>query len=251
MQKIIPSQLLALRLRLANVKRRVISKAKHEFSNFQHRRKNVALRKSLQDVRKVHVGCGRHNHFEGWYNVDIQSFPGVDLALDVTKSWPFANLDYVYSEHFLEHLSLLDGVKFLYNTAQSLRPGGKLRVSTPNLSWVMATHFPLQGNAETKIHRTMATNRAFHAWGHQFLYTSELLELILREVGFEESWSCTYGQSNDPSLHDLERHGGFYIQQGEPSVVILEARKGSQNIGWPTDLEALLREKYIRYVETF
>ena len=33
--------------------------------------------------------------------------------MDVTKPWPFNGLEYVYGEHFLEHLSLEGAIAFL------------------------------------------------------------------------------------------------------------------------------------------
>ena len=50
--------------------------------------------------------------------------------MDVTKPWPFNGLEYVYGEHFLEHLSLEGAIAFLNNVWKSLKPGGVILLST-------------------------------------------------------------------------------------------------------------------------
>src|SRR5262245_24244666 len=87
-------------------------------------------------TRRLHVGCGPRNLMAEWWNVDILTFPGVDEVADVTVPWPWHNLEYVFGEHFLEHLALDDAVKFLTEAAWNLRPGGRIRLSTPGLEWV-------------------------------------------------------------------------------------------------------------------
>ena len=214
-----------------------------------HGARNAVLRAQLASVRKVHVGCGPHNRLEGWHNVDIKKFPSVDTAMDVTKSWPFSGLDYVYSEHFLEHIELMDGVRFLEASGQSLRPGGRIRLSTPNLHWVMLTHFTFtEVDAETRCKETFLTNRAFHGWGHRFLYTEQMLRWLLEELGYEGVTCHDYGASEDPELVGLERHGGFSVHGGQPSVVIVEATRGAARIVCPRDLVKRLEQDYARFV---
>ena len=54
---------------------------------------------------------------------------------------PFADVASIYAEHFLEHLALDDGLAFLAECRRVLRPDGILRLSTPNLDWVLLTHY--------------------------------------------------------------------------------------------------------------
>jgi predicted SAM-dependent methyltransferase len=212
--------------------------------------RNARLRRRVDGVEKVHVGCGPHNRLEGWHNVDIKAFPSVDTAMDVTKSWPFEGLAYVYSEHFLEHLELLDGVRFLANSGRSMRPGGRIRLSTPNLHWVMLTHFAT-GAADDATRRsdTFKTNRAFHGWGHRFLYTQATLRWLLESVGYEAITFHAYGESPDPTLVGLERHGGYSVEGGQPSVIIAEATRGARPTALSRDLEQTLRQEYVRFVD--
>lgn len=74
------------------------------------------IRKGPNDfngLKKLQVGCGPQNLMSDWWNVDIRAFPGIDQVMDVTKPWPFDGVEYVYGEHFLEHLRLEGAIAFL------------------------------------------------------------------------------------------------------------------------------------------
>ncbi len=177
-------------------------------------------------LNRVHVGCGPHNLMAEWWNVDIRRFPGIDQAADVTEPWPWRNLDYVYGEHFLEHLSLDQAILFLAQAAVALRPGGRIRLSTPGLEWVWRTHFDSSGSPSEVVTSTYRANRAFYGWGHRFLYSRPMLEHVLQGAGFTALTFHDYGESEDPALRDIERHGGFAVVDGWPNVWIVEATPG-------------------------
>lgn len=205
-------------------------------------------------IRKVQVGCGPHNVLPNWWNVDIRAFKGVDGVMDVTKPWAWDSiLSHVYGEHFLEHLSLDGAISFLGNAVKALRPGGKIRLSTPSLEWVLATHFDAGSNdGEKVVGQTFAVNRAFHGWGHQFLYSRPFLEKIILSAGFVDPQYFAYGESEDLELKNMERHGGFRMSGGFPSVWIVEARRSCADEIPNTDDAFLERCKneYTRYVSS-
>lgn len=196
-----------------------------------------------QGIKKVQVGCGPKNILADWWNVDIRSFPGIDEAMDATQPWKYQNLNFVYGEHFLEHLGLDGAIAFLSNVWSSLKEGGLIRLSTPSLEWVLSTHFDLSESAsKSRIISTFAMNRAFHGWGHQFLYSKEFLEDLLKNIGYKEIKFCEYGESQHPELMKMERHGGYKIHNGYPSVWIVEATKGA--LPRQDDIS-----KYLKFVE--
>ncbi len=201
-------------------------------------------------VTRVQLGCGPRNALEGWWNVDIRDFPGVDQVLDATEPWPFERLEYVYAEHFLEHLPLEGAFEMLNQAWMSSRPGGTIRLSTPALEWVLATHFDAQEDrVERRIDYTFMTNRAFHGWGHQFLYTRDLLRSLLENLGWENLRFCDYGQSDDPNLAGLERHGNLQGCKGLPRVWIVEANRPAERSEEAlVEYRAYLDGAYIKYV---
>ena len=173
---------------------------------------------------RLHIGSGPVA-IPGWTNVDIHAWPGVDVVLDVRQPWPFSEVELIFAEHFLEHLTLADGIAFLRSCRSVLREDGVLRLSTPNLDWVWLTHYkqPDVMTAEEQLFGCLEMNRAFHGWGHKFLYNRHTLALALTTAGFATVVTCQYGESTRPDLQGLERHERHRDLPEAPSVLVVEA----------------------------
>jgi predicted SAM-dependent methyltransferase len=173
--------------------------------------------------RRLHIGCGQQS-IAGWINIDNQGLPGVDQVLDVRHGLPFQDVAAIYAEHFLEHLALDEGLAFLRECRRVLSPEGTLRLSTPNLDWVILTHYhgPALAEEQARVD-CFRLNRAFHGWGHQFLYNATTLASALRAAGFEKIEACRYGESARAELAGLERHEKSEDTPDLPHVLIVEA----------------------------
>jgi predicted SAM-dependent methyltransferase len=191
---------------------------------------------------RLHVGCGTEA-LPGWVNIDSKPLPGVDRVLDVTAGLPFVHAAAIYAEHFLEHLSLDQGLAFLAECRRVLGDEGVLRLSTPNLDWVYATHYRLNGADERQsLIDCFQLNRAFRGWGHQFLYNGRMLEAVLRASGFASVHFQRYGESDVPELRGLERHETWQDTPAMPHVIIAEASGRMEPLPLPADLVAPFRE---------
>jgi predicted SAM-dependent methyltransferase len=173
---------------------------------------------------RLHVGCGQEA-IDGWINLDSRELPSVDRVLDVRRGLPFDDVATIYAEHFLEHLALEDGLAFLRECRRALRPEGVLRLSTPNLDWVLATHYApgTDPSPENRVRDCFHLNRAFHGWGHQFLYNGPMLEASLKDAGFATVRFHRYGESDVAALRGLERHETWTDTSELPHVLIAEA----------------------------
>ena len=145
------------------------------------------------------------------------------------------------------HLAFDKALSFLTMAGNSLKVGGKIRISTPNLTWVMMTHYKTE---KETISDTLTINRAFHGWGHQFLWSRTMLESVLTELGYKDICFFKYGESNDPELNDIERHGGGGGHQGEPSVIIAEATRSQKNIEINKAFLQLVEEQFLQHVRS-
>lgn len=181
---------------------------------------------------RLHIGSGPVA-IDGWTNVDVTAYPGVDVVLDVREPWSFSDVELIFAEHFLEHLTLAEGLAFLRECRRVLRADGVLRLSTPNLDWVWLTHYkpPAELTIEEQLIGCLEINRAFHGWGHQFLYNFRTLELALRAAGFAEVVQREYGMSELEALRGLERHERHRDLPEAPSVVVAEARGIAEGTG--------------------
>jgi len=176
-----------------------------------------------QRIRKLQIGCGG-NILENWINTDINPCPGA-LYLDARNKFPFASdtFDYVFSEHLIEHLTYDDAVRFLRECHRVLKLSGKIRVSTPDLrflielyggnktelqqkyiAWAARTFLPANINVCLD---TFVINNFFRAWGHKFIYDDESLKTLMMECGFADVRRFSSGQSEDENLRGIELHG--------------------------------------------
>jgi predicted SAM-dependent methyltransferase len=159
----------------------------------------------ISAVTRLHVGSGPQI-LEGWINIDNVQYPGVDQVLDVTQGLPFADVSFVFAEHFIEHLAYPDALALLRECRRVLRDDGILRLSTPNLDWVWVTHYRLGMSDTEEVQACFALNRAFRGWGHQFLYNERTLRATLADAGFGDVVRREYGESTHAELRGLERH---------------------------------------------
>jgi len=199
-------------------------------------------------VRRLHVGCGRRP-LAGWVNLDIESFAGVDVVLDAARELPFRDVEAVYAEHFLEHLRIDAALAFLAHAHRALRADGWLRLSTPNLDWVLRMQYDRAALGEEKAIRGLHLNRAFHGWGHQFLWNREALELALEATGFEGRRFCRYGESELEVFASLERHETYQDAPDEPHVLIVEGRRGAARPDLLERLRCFVRDEYLAHLE--
>ncbi len=201
-------------------------------------------------IRRVQVGCGPEHLRIDWWNTDLRPFPGIDDAMDATQPWPWPDrLDFVYAEHFLEHLYIDQAVAFLVEAGRALRVGGRIRLTTPCVEWVLKTHFSFQppGSPE-QLTETLHINRAFFGWGHRFLYSRGMLELLVQQVGYEDVRFFRYGESDAPALRNLELHENGPDAAGYPSQWIIEGERGETEIAPPEHLLARLKAEMMDHV---
>lgn len=159
---------------------------------------------------KLHVGCGTL-YKDGWINIDNNSDNNIeklDINHDLSKGLPFdsESVDFIYNEHFIEHLSREDGLAFMKECYKILKYGGVLRIACPDLdklieSYVKDTY--KEADWVKKYHcewiesrcQMLNVNMNEHPWGHKYLYNKEELLQRLIQAGFssqnirEESFS--------------------------------------------------------------
>jgi predicted SAM-dependent methyltransferase len=185
---------------------------------------------------KLHLGAGPVR-LPGWLNTDLISG---DVQLDVGRRLPLPDsvFAFAFAEHLIEHLTQRDAVRLLAELHRVLRPGGVLRLTTPDLKKVIALYEDrnpavsrrdyalfLEGVTGKRYDRgCQVLNDQLRLWGHRYVYDQEDLEARLGEAGFEPVKRLAPGESEHEALRGIESHGGAeWVNRAE--AMCLEATR--------------------------
>lgn len=193
-------------------------------------------------VRGLHIGCGG-NHLDRWLNTELCP-RGDEIFLDATRPFPLPRLafDYVYSEHMIEHVPYAAAVDMLRECHRVLRPGGVIRLVTPDLAFLRTLLEPpyspplidyiayshevyrLDGPPDSGTH---VFNHFMRAWGHQFIYDLTSLSSLLTATGFEDVVEQALEDSPHEYLRGLAMVSRMPAGFLEMESLVVEARKPS------------------------
>jgi predicted SAM-dependent methyltransferase len=163
--------------------------------------------------RRVHIGSGDH-HLSGWINIDFDPVMNIEVAADLRRDFPLRSdsVDLIHSEDFIEHVDEADGRRALRECYRVLRPGGVMRLLTPDLRALVQevyirrepTHLRWCGAYLDAPSPCQALNMHMRMSGeHRFIYDEEHLTAVLGEIGFDVR-RVHYNGSSVPELRFLD-----------------------------------------------
>lgn len=184
------------------------------------------LNRKTKDAMNLHIGCGEV-YFDGWVNIDKDS-EKADKKHDARKRLPYKDnsVDFIYNEHFIEHITVEEAVKILIDFYRVLKPEGVLRIATPDLDYLIEKYISPSWKNQDWIEtyscqwiqtRAEMLNVCFREWGHQYSYNAEELERRLKQAGFEKIYRQKLNESKYTELANRETR--------EDSKLIVEAVK--------------------------
>lgn len=186
----------------------------------------------------LHFGCGPFR-IPGWINVDVAG-AAADFPVDITRPLRFsANIfDAMYGSEVIEHVDLFQARGFLTEAHRVLKPGGIIRLTTPDLVEMCRIYLGLHptvavgdfrdGWQEGEFTPEIWVNSIFNGYGHKHLYRFESLYRELERAGFAQIRRCTpqVTYSRMPQLANLEqRHGDNPPPYVFAPTLIVEAQK--------------------------
>jgi predicted SAM-dependent methyltransferase len=193
-----------------------------------------------RDLRII-IGAGTHRR-ERWISTDILPRAPSTLYLDVTRRFPLPDdsVAAYHCEHMIEHIRYEAALHMLGEIRRTLKPGGTLRLSTPDLAKICGLmvnpdrrYVEAANSAWQRRHRPGATsplparidnpafvvNRAFREWNHVFLWDAGTLGEALESVGLiwhhaSQSEHEHHGRTIDPYINTWET---LVIQAWKPA----------------------------------
>ena len=153
----------------------------------------------------LNIGCGAV-YIENWTNADFYRFRKIklDWMLDIGKKWKCEDnfWDGIFSEHTLEHLTYEACITCFKECLRTLKTGGILRLSIPNID-IYIDH--LSGKYQHQEFDQFVTNAESISYvtqnfGHKSTWNPKLLISLLEEIGFSEVKQMEIYKSNNKDL---------------------------------------------------
>ena len=164
----------------------------------------------------INLGSG-HWKIRDWVNVDLDFASRPDVCADLSVGLPFrdACADFMHTEDFIDQLDLEHAQKFLGECYRILKPGGVIRVLTPDVEqladlylnhpehlkslWRDHVGVPLRFGTAAEI-----LNVGMRFAGHTFMYDAETFGKLATSCGFRAE-RVSFQASAHPELrgHDL------------------------------------------------
>jgi len=182
---------------------------------------------------RLHLASGDHKP-SGWVNIDIFGMDP-DLCWDLRRGIPFpdGSARAVFLEHFLEHLTLEQGLDLLEECRRVLEPDGVIRISVPDLEKYLRSYAGDRAFIERlrpgRPTALLAVAEVVLAHGHRSVWDEETLTCVLHDAGFRGAEGRAFGDSR---LHPAPDN-----PLRQPESVYVEALKGV-DVRDPVDGEA-------------
>jgi predicted SAM-dependent methyltransferase len=180
------------------------------FDNDNESRYKLYSQQDDSDKIKLHIGCGDH-YLQGWVNIDGDDKYKNDLKHDLSKGLPYEanSVDAILSNHFIEHLDKQQGILFLHECYRTLKPGGVLRMSTPDLQFMIndyetsrktgkiVSYWNDNPKFQTACEMFNVSMDSGQQWGHKYTYDAEDLVSKLAAAGFKNVVRKSYEKASD------------------------------------------------------
>jgi SAM-dependent methyltransferase len=181
-------------------------------------------RELAEAPRPLRLEIGGTAPRDGWVVTNVSAV--TKHYLDATKRWPLEDdsVEYVYNDNVIEHLTLAAGRAMLLEAHRCLRPGGVIRIVTPDLRAHVDMYLsgaPALSNSASSHYKKLGLEVAHPvdlvripvaAFGHHagYLYDFETLAAELLSAGFSNPVKCEAGKSEHAALVglDLRSHEG-------------------------------------------
>jgi len=212
-----------LSIDIESIKNKNIYLDRYENKDFEIKEINKLISEKIKTNHpvKLHIGCGT-KYKNGWINIDNNSDINIgklDFNWDLLKRLPLpaSSVDFIFHEHFIEHLTYDQGQLFFMNCSSILKSGGVMRIACPDLDAVITSYINDNWREQDWVEKygyqwirsrgemvNICLNN--NPWGHQFVYSKEDLIRSLIDAGFQKNKisEVNFSESKYNDLQNLE-----------------------------------------------
>ena len=151
----------------------------------------------MTEITKLNLGSG-HWKPDGWIHVDLDMESMPHVCVNLAQKLPFRDgvADLMHTEDFIDQLELENARSFLLECHRILKPGGVIRILTPDLERLARLYLEDQDrlkhlwkeHVRVPLHIGTAAevfNTGMRFAGHTFLYDEETFTRLASECGFD------------------------------------------------------------------
>lgn len=192
-------------------------------------------------IDRLHIGCG-NLILPNWLNIylDYKDPYGIIrnkgiLNYNILNKWPIEpeSIKFIAAAHFIEHLDLNDGIKFVKKCFLSMQQEGVIRLSCPDLELYAKAYVNKNQSffsnpliREACMFKNASTfgeifiAKAYDSCGaHKWFYDFESLEHILNIAGFKNIRKVSLKEGDVPFINKIE------LDKREMETLYVEAQK--------------------------
>jgi SAM-dependent methyltransferase len=152
---------------------------------------------------------------EGAYIALLKGHRFVFYNLEYGIPLPRECADYVYTSHFLEHLSKRHGARLLAEAFRVLRPAGIIRIAVPDLEQMIDAYHA--GQKEAALDGIFAYLDLGYFARHRYMYDYDMLRTQLLACGFADVRRCAFQVGQVPDIAILDnRPGSLVVEAAKP-----------------------------------
>ena len=162
-------------------------------------------------MKKLNIGSGK-NIKRGCINLDICSFPGVDVIHNLeTFPYPFDNeqFDAIFANQVLEHVDKL--TEIMKELSRILKVGGKLTLDVP--------HFTSNSSYMDPTHKRLFAYTTFdffvenHFKSSKYEYNTQYFSKIKKKICFYKGLYF-YNYLLEPLINLIIKYGNGHLYEG-------------------------------------
>jgi SAM-dependent methyltransferase len=129
---------------------------------------------------------------------------------------PAACADYIFSSHFLEHLSKQHGEQLVREAFRVLKPGGIVRIAVPDLAQTIAAY--QAGDKAAAMDGIFAYLDLGYFARHRYMYDFDMLGALLTRVGFVDVRRRAFQEGSVPDITVLDnRPDSLFVEAMKPA----------------------------------